>query len=189
MLKPMEALPIFLAELIGTGMLLFMGCGGVLTWAGPASHLQIVLNFGLVIMIIIQIFGPVSGAHLNPAVTLTAWVFQKVSTPMGLVYFSAQFLGGFMGFGLLKVLTPPEVFSPPDAQLGHCMVAVHPLVPATAAVMIEFLATAVLLLIICSMFDPRNAHTHDSFSMRFGFAICALAFTFVSKLSLIILNL
>lgn len=180
MMKPLDAVPIFLAELIGTGMLLCMGCGGVLNWGSPASHLQIVLNFGLVIMIIIQVFGAVSGAHLNPAITLAALIFKKISAPMALVYMTAQFLGSFMGFGLLKALTPPDVFGPPDAAVGHCMLVVHPDVSIMQALIIEFMATSVLVLILCSLFDPRNSHAHDSVSLRFGLAICALAFSFVS---------
>lgn len=181
MKKPMEALPIFLAELLGTGMLMLMGCGGVLTWGAPANHLQIVLNFGLVIMIIIQIFGAVSGAHLNPAVTLAAVMLKKVTGPMAAIYITAQFLGSFMGFGLLKVLTPTEVFSPVNSSVGHCMTVIHPNVPLVQALVIEFVATSILILILCSLFDPRNAHTHESISLRFGLAVSSLAWSFVSR--------
>lgn len=181
-MKPIELAPIFLSEFIGTGLLLFLGCGGVLTWGLPANHLLMVLNFGLVIMIIIQIFGPVSGSHLNPAVTIAAIIYKKVTYPVAAVYMAAQMSGSFMGFGLLKVLTPPDVFSPPNSTHGHCMTVIHPDVSITTALTIEFIATSILILIICSMFDPRNAHTHESISMRFGLAICALAFSFVSDI-------
>lgn len=183
MMKSKDALPIFLAELIGTGMLMFLGCAGGLNWGHPPSHLQIVLTFGMVILVIIQIFGSVSGAHLNPAVTVSALVYKKVTAPMAGLYIAAQLCGAFMGYGLLKVLTPHSIFAPVGASYGHCMSVVHPEVSLVQAVTIEFLATAVLILIICSLWDPRNAHTLESVSLRFGFAICGLVFALVSVIT------
>lgn len=72
----------FLAELLGTGLLVFLGCMGCINWDGHLTHLQIVFNFGLVVMAVIQIFGCVSGAHLNPAVTAAAWVYKMVDAPV-----------------------------------------------------------------------------------------------------------
>lgn len=69
----------FLAELLGTALLLFLGCMGCLTWNREYNHLQSNLTFGLVVMIIVQIFGCVSGAHLNPSVTVAAVVYKQLS--------------------------------------------------------------------------------------------------------------
>lgn len=68
-LATLDKIAAFLAELIGTGLITFAGCMGcvALDSNNPPSHLQICLAFGLVVMFIIQIFGAVSGAHLNPA--------------------------------------------------------------------------------------------------------------------------
>lgn len=68
-----------LAELLGTALLLFLGCMGCLTWSREYNHLQSNLTFGLVVMIIVQIFGCVSGAHLNPSVTIAAAVYKSIS--------------------------------------------------------------------------------------------------------------
>lgn len=79
----LELLIVFLAECIGTGLLLFIGClGAVETTHGPPSHLSTSLGFGLAVMIIINIFGMVSGAHLNPVVTLGAYIYELVSIPV-----------------------------------------------------------------------------------------------------------
>lgn len=180
MTKPKDVVPIFLAELIGTGMLLFMGCAGCLGWAGAPPHLQMALNFGLVIMIIIQIFGAVSGAHTNPAITVTALICKKVTAPMALIYVSAQVVGAFMGFGLLKVLTPAHVFVQEECAVGHCMTMPHFDVTLVQAMVIEFIATSVLVMFQCALWDRRNSHTHDSLSLRFGLAVSSLAFTVVS---------
>lgn len=75
--KTVDIVALFLSELLGTALLIFLGCMGCISWGGtPNSALQICLSFGLVVMIIIQIFGCVSGAHLNPAVTLAAVVYK-----------------------------------------------------------------------------------------------------------------
>lgn len=66
------------AELIGTGMLVFFGCMGLLIWDGVANHMAMVLNFGFVIMIIIQLFAHVSGAHFNPCLTLSATILKTL---------------------------------------------------------------------------------------------------------------
>lgn len=50
-----------------------------------------------------QIFGHVSGAHLNPAVTAAAWVFGLTSLPLSLAYVVAQVAGATAGYGLLVV--------------------------------------------------------------------------------------
>lgn len=85
-LVTLDKISVFLAELIGTGILIFLGCIGCISWnGGPLNHLQVVLNFGFAIMLIIQIFGCISGAHLNPAVTAAAWVYKLVTIPVSIL--------------------------------------------------------------------------------------------------------
>lgn len=73
----------FLGELIGTTFLLLFGCMGGINWAGTEQP-QFVggFIFGLVVLSIIQCFGTISGAHLNPAVTLCALIFRTISIPV-----------------------------------------------------------------------------------------------------------
>lgn len=79
-IKTVDKVAMFLAELIGTAMLMFLGCMGCLTWNGqPPSAFQSSMTFGMVVMLIIQTFGCVSGAHLNPVVTLAAVVYDLIS--------------------------------------------------------------------------------------------------------------
>lgn len=81
----LDLLTLFLAEVIGTGLLLFIGCMGCVEGLGfIPSHLTICLNFGLAVMIIINIFGCVSGAHLNPAVTLAAVIYKLLPIKVNL---------------------------------------------------------------------------------------------------------
>lgn len=83
--KTIDKVAMFLGELLGTALLLFLGCASCLSWNGTApSNLQTSLAFGMVVMLIIQTFGCVSGAHLNPAVTLAAIVYDMISIQVNL---------------------------------------------------------------------------------------------------------
>ena len=72
--KTFDKVCMVLAEILGTASLLFFGCAGTVHWDGPPFSLRPPLNFGLTVMMIIQIFGHVSFAILNPAVTICAVV-------------------------------------------------------------------------------------------------------------------
>ena len=96
-----------LAELLGTFMLVFLGAGaGAL--AGPDGNgggiVSVALAHGLALLIIIYAFGIISGAHVNPAVTLGLAITGKVSWERAVWYWIAQFLGGILAAFLLSYL-------------------------------------------------------------------------------------
>lgn len=73
-----DKLSVFLAEALGTGLLVFLACLGCMTWGQPYNHLQTVLSVGLVVLIIVQTFGCISGAHINPSITVAATIFRLI---------------------------------------------------------------------------------------------------------------
>ncbi|XP_011190596.1 aquaporin AQPAn.G isoform X1 [Zeugodacus cucurbitae] len=167
----------FLGELIGTGLLVFLGCMGcVKNAAYENNHFQMTFNFGLVVLVIIQCFGCVSGAHLNPAVTLAAYIYNLVSLPMAGIYFVGQMLGGFIGYGLLKALIPTNAVTL-EGPHNLCVTSVHGDINAWQGCAIEFIITGVLIFTCCGVWDPRNSKFHDSVPIRFGLAISCLAIT------------
>lgn len=174
-----EKLSIFLAELIGTGLLVFLGCMGCIAWPGN-THLQMTINFGLVVMMIIQVFGCVSGAHLNPAITAAAFVYKILSIQMACLYFVGQLIGAFMGYGLLKVVVPADAITQNSSDHGLCVTMHSENVSPLQAVVIEFVATMVLIWLFCSVVDPRNAKNTDTIPIKFGLTITSLACTIVS---------
>lgn len=79
---PMENMSKFVAELIGTALLMFGGCMGGLTWGKEPNSFFSALSFGMVVMTLVQAYSAVSGAHFNPAVTLAALLFKLISLPV-----------------------------------------------------------------------------------------------------------
>lgn len=78
----MQGFKKFMAELLGTAFMMFGGCVGGLSRDGENQGFLGPLSFGLAIMVIIQCYGHISGAHLNPAVTAAAVVFRLITIPV-----------------------------------------------------------------------------------------------------------
>ena len=97
------------AEFLGTFALVFAGTGAIVVngvSGGVIGHAGIALSFGLVVMAMIYAFGDVSGAHLNPAVTLGFAVARRFSWSEVPPYVLAQLGGAFVASGLLRFLFP-----------------------------------------------------------------------------------
>ncbi|XP_015185495.1 PREDICTED: aquaporin AQPcic-like isoform X1 [Polistes dominula] len=167
-----------LAEMLGTSILVFLGCMGCVGSLGVIpSHLQITLNFGLSVMIVIQCFGHISDAHVNPAITVGSVVLGKKTIPEAMVYFLAQVLGSIMGYGMLKVVTPTEflkVGNVDDAD-NVCVTFINPNISAIQGLLLEGISTFVLMLVACAVWDIRNKMNTDSVALKFGFTVAALA--------------
>jgi aquaporin NIP len=101
--SPRLARPL-LAEGIGTFALVFVGCGAVMVDAetGALGALGVALAFGLVIMAMIYAVGHVSGAHLNPAVTLAFTLTRHFPPGRAVSYVTAQALGAILAAALLR---------------------------------------------------------------------------------------
>jgi aquaporin NIP len=92
------------AELVGTFALVFAGCGAVMVEAktGALGHVGVALTFGLVIMAMIYAVGHISGAHLNPAVSLAFALNRHFPWTKLLGYWAAQLAGALTAAALLR---------------------------------------------------------------------------------------
>ena len=88
------------AEFIGTMFLVFIGCGTAIAAPGLGA-LGLALAFGLALAITHYISAPISGGHLNPAISFTLWLGKKMSLREFLFYVIAQLLGATIGISLL----------------------------------------------------------------------------------------
>ena len=94
----------YIAEMFGTFVLVLCGCGAVIFSAATVSNLGIAFAFGLALMAMVYAIGPVSGAHVNPAVTLGVWCAGRMSFKHALGYIVFQFIGAIAAaYVLLKI--------------------------------------------------------------------------------------
>ena len=94
----------FSAELVGTMVLVLFGCGAAVLGPAPFDQLAVSLAFGFAIVAMAYGIGPVSGCHVNPAVSLAAFVAGRMSARDMLVYWVAQFIGAVIGAVLLSLI-------------------------------------------------------------------------------------
>src|SRR5687768_10754657 len=112
----------YVAEFFGTMMLILLGDGivaGVLlkrTKSENAGWLTIVIAWGLAVTMGIYAVGRISGAHLNPAVTIGLLVDGSFPSDMALGYILAQFAGAFVGAILVWLFYLPHWRETPDAS-------------------------------------------------------------------------
>jgi aquaporin Z len=102
-----------IAEFVGTFLLVFLAVGAAVfgigggvgaDGAGPASGtVGVALAFGLVVLMLAYAFGPVSGTHVNPAVTLGVLLAKRMPVNEAIGYWVAQFAGGILGGAVLKL--------------------------------------------------------------------------------------
>lgn len=98
----------FLVEMIGTMVLVLMGCGAAVMNGGAtsvAAVLTIAFAFGLSVVAMAYTIGGISGCHINPAITLGVWLSGRMSVSEAGVYILAQVIGGILGSTILWVIT------------------------------------------------------------------------------------
>lgn len=103
----------YLAELFGTFVLVFFGCGTAVVLGGFTGGLEtgfvgvlaIAMAFGLAIVAAAYAIGPISGCHVNPAVSLAVWISGKLQTQDLIGYIVAQILGALLGSAMLGFVT------------------------------------------------------------------------------------
>ena len=99
----------FISEIIGTFALVFCGTGAMVIndfTGGTVTHVGIAITFGLIVMGMIYAFGDISGAHMNPAVTIGFAYAKKFPWKEVPAYVLAQLIGAFLASGILLYLFP-----------------------------------------------------------------------------------
>jgi len=90
-----------IAEFVGTATLVLFGCGSAVLAGDNVGQLGIAFAFGLAIVAMAYGIGPISGCHVNPAVSLGAFVAGRLSLREMFIYWAAQALGAIAGAGVL----------------------------------------------------------------------------------------
>ena len=139
------------AEGLAAFALVFAGCGAIVSDAvngGILGAVGVALVFGLVIMAMVYATGHLSGAHINPAVTLAFAATRHFPAREALVYIAAQLLGAVLGALALLAVWPDA-----PASLG----ATIPSVGVGSALIYELTMTAILMFVIMAVATDTRA--------------------------------
>lgn len=108
-----EIMKKYIAEFIGTATLVLVGCGAIVIGgfgpAWPMGILPVALAFGLAVMAMAYTIGPISGCHINPAVTIAVWSAGRMRSEDVAGYVIAQVLGAIVGAGILLLLLQGKI--------------------------------------------------------------------------------
>jgi len=101
-----SAMKKYVSELIGTMVLVFMGCGSAVFLGADTAggHLAVAFAFGLSIVAMAYVIGNVSGCHINPAVSLGALLDKRIGILDFCGYVVSQVIGAILGAGLLQLM-------------------------------------------------------------------------------------
>jgi len=156
----------YLAEAIGTFILVFLGSMSVLAAIATDSPIMVAvpLGFGLGLMAAIFAVGHVSGGHFNPAVTLAMWLDKRTSSSDLIGYWIGQFVGGIIASAVVLAAT--------DRDGVRVTVNVSP-EGAGVGLLMEFVLTLIFVLVILA--STKKAPAMAGLVIPFTLAVVHLA--------------
>jgi aquaporin Z len=134
----------YIAEIIGTFALIFCGTGAIIInqeSGGAITHAGIAATFGLIVIAMIYTVGNISGAHLNPAVTIAFWVAKVFPAKEILPYIISQGIGAFLASLVLRFLFPANQLLGASLPVGSEM----------QSFILELILTFILMFVIIHM--------------------------------------
>lgn len=149
----------YVAELLGTFIMVFCGCGAMVIdqqTGGAVTHVGVAFTWGLVVMSLIYVLGGISGAHMNPAVSIAFTIAGRFERKQLLPYIVSQLAGALLASLTLKLLFPT------NPTLG----ATLPAGSTMQSFVLELLLTFFLMLVILNV-----AHGSKEQGMFAGIAI------------------
>ena len=110
----------YVAEFLGTMTLVLVGCGSAVIAGGHIGFVGIAFAFGLTVLAMVYAIGPISGCHINPAISIAMLVAGKMKGKDCLMYIIAQCLGAIVGAALLlAVASGIDTYSRSGDGLGQ----------------------------------------------------------------------
>ena len=173
------------AEMVGTFILVFFAVGVATLMFGfkfdggsaAAGVVATALCFGLVLVALAYVLGPISGCHVNPAVTLGAVVARRMEPLEGLFYWIAQFVGGILGALVLwAMFSASPIYSRSKVGLGadgyDSASAIH--INAWGAFLAEVILTALFVFAVIGVTSKVANATTAGLVIGLTLAVCHL---------------
>lgn len=179
----------YIAEVFGTFVLVFIGVGSIVTGgfggALPLGQIGIGLSFGLALVAMAYTVGPISGAHLNPAVTVGAWLADRFPAEDVAPYIIAQIIGAVLGAGAIYALVSQGAAGYNIATLGLGQNGWDPKVYGAAPIFaFEVVGTFIFVTVILAVTGGRGETALAGLVIGLTLAVLHFAFIPVSGNSL-----
>ena len=146
----------YVAEMLGTMFLVIMGCGSAVFAGTHVGFLGIAFAFGLTVLAMAYAIGPISGCHVNPAVTIGVLLGRGMDKKDAGMYILFQFIGGIIGAFVIYLMAS-NFFSLTPSSLGQN--GYGPLSPAGYPLGVGFVAevvfTALFIMVILGATSPK----------------------------------
>lgn len=147
----------YLAELVGTFVLVFGGCGSAVLAGDEIGFLGVSLAFGLSLLAMVYAIGPISGCHINPAVTVGLLLSKKMDAKHTAGYLIAQVVGAVVAAGVLLLIAKglPTGYDPTVTGFAANGYGVHSPMGygLGAALLVEIVLTAFLVFTVLGATD------------------------------------
>ncbi len=165
----------FLAELVGTALLILLGNGVVANVVLSRSKgegsgwIVITAGWGMAVALAVYAVGTISGGHINPAVTLAMLALGRVSSGVAASYVLAQMIGAMLGAVLVYLAYFPHWRVTKDADCKRAVFCTTPAIRHTPGnLIVEALGTFVLVLGALALPRPENLSVATGFSTGLG---------------------
>ena len=136
----------YIAELIGTMVLVLMGCGSAVIAGLYTGELGIAFAFGLAVLAMVYAIGSISGCHINPAITISMLAAGKISIKDTIFYVVSQCVGAILGAGILYVIALGDPsYSLVANGLGQNQFSTYSL---TSVIIAEIIFTFIFVLVV-----------------------------------------
>jgi aquaporin Z len=158
------------AEALGTFALVFFGVGSAVFGISATGPWGVALAFGFVTVALVYAFGPISGCHLNPAITVGALLARRIDWRDAAWYAGAQVGGGIVGAMMIKVVVAWGKAHDQTGVMGASDYGAH--VNAGGAFLVEVLLTFMLVFVVLMV--TGHAATPGIAGVTIGLALAAL---------------
>ena len=161
----------YLAEMVGTMVLVLMGCGvAVSLGCDPVNNIPAVVGtafaFGLAVVAMAYTIGGISGCHINPAITLGCVLTGRMEAKEGYMYMVFQIIGAFIGSALLALLTANvpglDGTGANDLQAN---------VTVMGGLLAEIIFTCVFVLVVLGATSKTNGATNNFAGLAIGLSL------------------
>lgn len=154
----------FVSEFLGTLLLVFFAVGSLVLSVDYIGTVGVALAFGFVLLALMYMLGPLSGCHVNPAVTLGMLLTRRIDVHRAVEYWIAQLLGGIVGAALLYLLAKQVPGLQTDGEFGSNgygdRSTVH--INTGGAFLAELILTFLLVFVVLGVTHQKSPYAYDA---------------------------